>query len=351
MHEPESVLTDEYVLDSFLWRAASLMPSCISSVSVEGRKLVEEIASLEARLSELKGEYNAQALISKLPPEILSEIFLQQAVSVREERVTTTVVHLDNDPFVHKSFYSWLNVTHVCRQWREVSLNCSQLWTWLAFDPRCRNDVVEALLPRAQNLPLTFVVPLLNPNSCCRDECAHLTQYHKHCICVLKGLKPLIPRLRELILLVEWEYCEDIWGVLSTATYSLESIRIEAVGVSPVMRDTTPFVPAGVFGGHDQPRLRSVVLSNVGIEWPNPILCSSLRYLEPSNCQINEHSGVWRFISILSPLAQLESLHVSWPSVRTVAPNLQPPAPVIPPWLAVVSLPHLRDVFLSGENL
>ena len=70
MHEPESVLTDEYVLDSLVWPAASLMLSCISSVSVEGRKLVEEIALLEARLSELKGEYNAQALISKLPPEM-----------------------------------------------------------------------------------------------------------------------------------------------------------------------------------------------------------------------------------------------------------------------------------------
>ena len=249
MHEPESVLTDEYVFDSFVRRAASLMLSYITSKSVEGRKLVEEITSLEARLSQLKGEYNAQASISKLPPEILSEIFLQQATSVREERVTTAVAHRDdNDPFVHKSFYSWLNVTHVCRHWREVSLNCVRLWTWLAFDPRCRNDVVEALLPRAQSLPLTFVVPLLNPSSCC-DGCPHLIEYHRRYIRMLNGLRPLVPRLRELILLVEWEDYEDIWDVLATTTNTLESIRIETVGDSPAMREFSPLVPARLFSG------------------------------------------------------------------------------------------------------
>ncbi|KAI1789048.1 hypothetical protein LXA43DRAFT_1023066 [Ganoderma leucocontextum] len=322
---------------------------CLSDIAIEQRKLEDEIASLQQKLRKLRNKSNSRVPIARLPPEILSEIFLDQAAKIREERLTIKLPGYNDCPadLVHKSFYAWINVTHVSRHWREVSLNCVQLWTWLAFEPRITNDVVKTLLPRAHDLPLTAVLLFFNPRSYC-GGCMRLDQLLDHYNTTLRRLETLLPRLRELVLVVDWEECEELWDVLTIPTDALETIRIEAVGAShfspPVL-----VIPSQLFASRT-PRLHSVKLSSVGLDWPNTLLCSSLRHLDVSRCGMDGDSELQPFLSAICMLPHLETLCAHWTRPATAMnPDLLQ-VPPLPEEHEIASFPRLKHVHLSGGN-
>ncbi|KAM5534904.1 hypothetical protein V8D89_011459 [Ganoderma adspersum] len=318
-------------------------------IALEQRKLEDEIAFLQQKLRQLRNKSNSQVPISRLPPEILSEIFLNQAAKVREERLTINL-RGDNhcpDDLVHKSFYSWLNVSHVSRHWREVALNCVQLWTWLALEPRITDDVVETLLPRARDLPLTAVLLFFNSRSYC-SGCMRLDQLLEHYNTTLRRLETLLPRLRELVLVVDWEECEDLWDVLTIPTNTLEIIRIEAVGGTHFSPPTL-VVPSHLFASRT-PRLQSVKLSSVGLDWPNTLLCSSLRHLDVSRCGMDGDSELQPFLSAICVLPHLETLRAYWTRPSTAMIPEPPQAAPLPEENEIASFPRLKYVHLSGGN-
>ncbi|KAJ7180713.1 hypothetical protein C8R46DRAFT_1070365 [Mycena filopes] len=83
---------------------------------------------------------NADAAIYALPPELLSDIFLF-CVSATSREVTG----LD-----------WLAITHVTRRWRQVALNCPELWANIIL----RRKLVPIMLARAKMVPLVIKVVL-----------------------------------------------------------------------------------------------------------------------------------------------------------------------------------------------
>ncbi|KAJ8515804.1 hypothetical protein ONZ45_g6839 [Pleurotus djamor] len=88
---------------------------------------------------------DTQCEIAKLPPELLSQIFLENKV------LSTTLLAYTLRYRSDRKERSWLNVAGVCRSWREIALDTPRLWS--SFDIS-RLDSVEAMLARSKNAPL-----------------------------------------------------------------------------------------------------------------------------------------------------------------------------------------------------
>ncbi|KAF6759713.1 hypothetical protein DFP72DRAFT_806277, partial [Ephemerocybe angulata] len=98
----------------------------------------ETTRGLETRLEDQQrgqqqdSEARRGSLLPDIPPEILAAIFL---LIPRDEGDT-----------------SWISVTHVCRLWREVALDCSCFWSDLnSVPPR----FMEFALARSKGAPIT----------------------------------------------------------------------------------------------------------------------------------------------------------------------------------------------------
>ena len=96
---------------------------------------------LTRRIQELRGEIHASlALPNRIPPEVLSEIFL------------TVALHSKADDDDDDEDLEWIRVTHVCRYWRKTALDCLELWTNLSFvNPK----FTKVMIMRPRNAPLS----------------------------------------------------------------------------------------------------------------------------------------------------------------------------------------------------
>ncbi|KAI0045658.1 hypothetical protein FA95DRAFT_1479596, partial [Auriscalpium vulgare] len=108
----------------------------------------EESAALRRILSAVYTRRNALSLSCRIPPEVLATIF----AFCRDDSVEDAErlpVHSESRLDSHRN---WIRITHVCRRWRDVALDCSSLW-WdvdLAYGP----DWMEEIITRAKNTPI-----------------------------------------------------------------------------------------------------------------------------------------------------------------------------------------------------
>ena len=105
--------------------------------------VTEHIRGLEEEAQMLKHCYNAVTPVNRLPPEILSAIF--------SLAVAKTVIRGG----AHRAL-PWARITHVCRRWRTVALDCPSLWAHLQFGNPLFTQV---MLERSGAAPLTVTVP------------------------------------------------------------------------------------------------------------------------------------------------------------------------------------------------
>ena len=90
--------------------------------------------------------------VSMLPPELLSECFLSCAATV---------------PYTFgmlPSPYAWITISHVCRQWRDVSLSYAKLWSRIRLT--YHREWMQELLRRSGEAPLEVLAdfPLIYDN-------------------------------------------------------------------------------------------------------------------------------------------------------------------------------------------
>ncbi|KAF8555377.1 hypothetical protein OG21DRAFT_1496328 [Imleria badia] len=105
----------------------------------------EEIINQKLVLSNLCTQWNSHSFIFRLPTETLETVFIHCARDhYSEDR---------GDPI--PTAPSWVNVSYVCRHWRNVALNCPTLWTYLFItSPRW----TEELLARSKQASLKLRV-------------------------------------------------------------------------------------------------------------------------------------------------------------------------------------------------
>ncbi|KZT74529.1 hypothetical protein DAEQUDRAFT_720705 [Daedalea quercina L-15889] len=102
-------------------------------------RIDRELAQLRARIYVLVTKRNELSHALTLPVELLSEIFILNAVT-----------HAPDD-------LSWVNVSYVCRFWRSVALQTPRLWTCINFKAE---PWVSLQLERSKNMPLVAHVDL-----------------------------------------------------------------------------------------------------------------------------------------------------------------------------------------------
>ncbi|KAH6904626.1 hypothetical protein BKA70DRAFT_527148 [Coprinopsis sp. MPI-PUGE-AT-0042] len=82
--------------------------------------------------------------VISLPPEILANVFLyRKAVSPVTPKRRSKVKH----------DWKWIQVSHVCRRWRQVALQNPTLWSTI---PPISPKWLEVMAERSQRLPLTI---------------------------------------------------------------------------------------------------------------------------------------------------------------------------------------------------
>ncbi|KAF5342669.1 hypothetical protein D9611_001283 [Ephemerocybe angulata] len=107
------------------------------------RQNAARILELEHDIRILKTCQNSTPTVNRLPPEVLSHIFLTLFWTMERE--------YEEDKKV-----CWIFSTHVCRHWRAVALGCAALWTNFMFD--MQGELIRTILPRSKNLPLSVAM-------------------------------------------------------------------------------------------------------------------------------------------------------------------------------------------------
>ncbi|KAJ6607511.1 hypothetical protein B0H10DRAFT_551566 [Mycena sp. CBHHK59/15] len=88
------------------------------------RQIDQEISKFQDSVRALQSRRNALSPVSRLPPEMLSRIFLFCS---------------DSDSL------KWIKeVSHICRHWRSVALGCPNLWSFPVFSqPKWADEMLK----------------------------------------------------------------------------------------------------------------------------------------------------------------------------------------------------------------
>ncbi|KDQ63102.1 hypothetical protein JAAARDRAFT_366821 [Jaapia argillacea MUCL 33604] len=76
----------------------------------------------------LRSRRNVHAPVSRLPPELLTRIF-SELCWTDQSSFPNSSYHIRQEP----RRYFWIKVTHVCRLWRSVAIECASLWSRIPF--------------------------------------------------------------------------------------------------------------------------------------------------------------------------------------------------------------------------
>ncbi|KAH9926376.1 uncharacterized protein B0H18DRAFT_339456 [Fomitopsis serialis] len=244
--------------------------------------------------------------VSRVPPEILHEIFLRHP-GYADAEVTSfknghrCIKDTDCGPLC------WAVVSHVCRRWRAVALHSPSLWTRLTVSPH--PEWMAELLHRSAKLPLQITANLDQEDL--REERGESFEL------VLRQLS----RIRDLFFA------------------SLRPLRHEAV---KLMAGAAPLLQILVIGGSPvQSRIEEGQFDNDYIYFP-----ALLHHEKSPRLERLEVRGAFHGINLYGPCASTLK-HLSF---RTIIPHL--PWPNVSAFLDVLSmLPSLETVALERHVL
>ncbi|KII87389.1 hypothetical protein PLICRDRAFT_163487 [Plicaturopsis crispa FD-325 SS-3] len=232
-----------------------------------------EIVRLEQSILSYKTRRNDFALTARLPPEVLSEIFdWYRALDVLE------------------STYKWIEVTHVCRHWRNVALGCPRLWSYIVSEtPRW----TEELLARSKNAPLTFSATYGYPHE--KSELStNMALKHMHRMAALDLTMPMLS-------------FNKASTHFDTPAPILESLQLAVVTHDPTGVDGCD-LPIKFCRGIG-PRLRSLSLRSCGAPWGLPFM-NNLRVLKLASIPLETRPRVSDILGILRRASSLITLEL-----------------------------------------
>ncbi|KAJ3506810.1 hypothetical protein NMY22_g17129 [Coprinellus aureogranulatus] len=221
------------------------------NIGTHRKRVYERLIELKEEIEALESHYNSLSLPNRIPPEILSKIFLI---------VASYSKYKDEDDDDYNEDLKWIRVMHVCRYWRETALNCVALWSQLSF---VNPEFTEFMIDKSRNAPLSI-------------ECGWHSGAAKFQDVLCKALSRTI-QLRRVTLAC----CGDsdrlnlppLLALLSGPLPILEDIAISMMEDGPVV------LPARFLDG-TAPNLKSLKLYNITVgSWTDLPLRSTLTRL------------------------------------------------------------------------
>ncbi|EMD37884.1 hypothetical protein CERSUDRAFT_114525 [Gelatoporia subvermispora B] len=272
--------------------------------------------------------------ISRIPPEVLSDIFKQYA---------TSVLHTPKGPgplppsyvlqpqvfqnmLVPDCGYAWTKVIEVCHHWRKVALSTPRLWNdILVTNP----EWMEKVLSRTAQVPL--------------HVCARLA-YDRTRVDALKLVLRETHRVADLKILALDKWAGELAANLRDLPIPLTSLQLEWDGLSMI---DGPGIDISQLSLHSRsPQLRHVRIENCPfMTWTSSILCPTVttlvwKYPTDSGVTVN----VSEILSALRNMPSLESIDLS-----NVVPNRALEDEAL--WADVVPLPRFYTFMIRGDKL
>lgn len=112
--------------------------------NIDGR-----IRDFEKQIINLKTRRNGISRIFRLPPELLSKIFIYHALA-------NPVKPQDRLYGARTPGPGWTHVTSVCKHWRDVALNCPQMWSEIDFN---LPGLARIMVDRSKQIPVAVTIP------------------------------------------------------------------------------------------------------------------------------------------------------------------------------------------------
>lgn len=240
--------------------------------------IAERICKLEEEIRHLKSQHNTVAPICRLPPEILSHIF----------------VLIPGNKHSKLWGRSRMQLTHVCRYWRTVAENCAVLWVDL---PLVNSYYTESVIPLSKKLPLSFRIR--------GDRCP------RRFLGALYTVRPLSHRLKSIVLDIPWsvpDTLQQILRCLSSSAPLLETLDLKCDNFNG-----NGFPPGFLANG--APLLQELDLSRCGMRWIDIPIRSTLTSLSLFETNANfpsatslRRTSAQAFFDALKQLGRLQSL-------------------------------------------
>ncbi|KDQ61417.1 hypothetical protein JAAARDRAFT_171604, partial [Jaapia argillacea MUCL 33604] len=266
-----------------------------------------DIATHLESIRQLCTKRNSLVPISRLPSEVLANIFIQYA-----KKKEASLGYPLRRPKVW-----WIAITYVCRHWREVAVATPSLWCSLPFH---RPKWVPEMIIRSKMAPLEVIVT--SPSS--------------RLIPQIRMALVHMSRIQDLVLEMKPSDLKTL--PLSSPAPLLNSVRI----CNRITPDGFP-LPKDVFG-FVTPSLRRLDLTGCTLSWDSPMF-SGLTSLSVSlaSGQESGRSTLTTLLDVLRCNTRLESL--------SLINCLSPMSSDSGPRHATVLLPILRALHLQGEAL
>ena len=280
------------------------------------RAIDAEIFSLEVYIQALKLRRNALSPISSLPPEVLAAIF-----------------SLLCPPFPNGNsdhHLAQLHLSHVCHQWREITLDHPLWWSHVDFTDLSLAGATEFLV-RAKSVPLYLEARV--PEGLWNDF--RYTTFQRE-------VQTRIPYVCHLSISAGIYYLHRTLEEFVSSAPTLKYLSLfSRGGFSDKTTGDHIVVPATLFNG-STPRLSHLKLRNCEISWKSPLL-KGLRYLEILSPPAKAMPELTAWLDALDEMPQLKTLALHCFSA------IAPPFPFdVKRTATLPSLTHL-EIFTLGD--
>lgn len=264
----------------------------------------QTLATIDAEIRALKTRRNALAKVCRLPPELLSHVFITHAFmhrtcSIREE---------------------WIAVTHVCRYWRHITLECSTLWS--VIYENFGSAQVREYLHRSKKASLQVpLLPIRAPGGVATIILAELHRIRILSITTSPSLE-------------EWF---ALWPFLKSPAPILEELTL-AGGCGSY----TPYYTPECLFGNQFPALKTLRLDHFCLQWGSIVL-HGLSELTLLNIPIDRQPSLPDMLKTLEACPELEILRLNDAGPRIITAICSTPP---------IDLPRLRhlDLYMSSST-
>ncbi|RDB16622.1 hypothetical protein Hypma_002869 [Hypsizygus marmoreus] len=295
-------------------------------------RIKREIEASEAATRAWKGHHNSLSIISRLPPEILAHVF---------KFIADSSVAL-----VRSGKLRWIVVSHVCRRWRSVALECPSLWTDI---PISHPHWAKEMLVRSHMAPLTITAIV---DEARQHHPYYTSTYHgdRHQAVIRSTIIDTLthlPRIRVLSLTQSTtpDQLSEILQHLNKAAPMLNSLTISNTRLNLYIKLPKDAFPEGV------PRLRHLELQRCSLSWDSAALLCDLTCLRLDNFPPEAQGSICEIVAVLLGLPNLISLELV-SIIKPASSEAEIVAPACPaPLLHLTRLNMEADIFSCASLL